>query len=316
MARACVGAADLPPAVQSLVARRAEGLPFLVEEVLAGLIADGSLVERDGRWDAETVLANTVLADTDALSSTPVPATFADALSRRLSGLDLDSRRVISAAAVLGRRFDWGLLAGVTALPDDAVARALRQGVSLQIFAADTDSFRFRHALTHEAVLAGLLPPERARLAGHALAAIEVAHPGLPGDWCRWPPSWLPERATASAPVRCCWRPAAGTSPSARWPAPSTLCSALVPSPAGTTRRAAARWTRRSPRFSRCPARWSARWRRAGSCWRGWAARRTPAGPASCISTSPAPRSRARGGPMPPRASRSRAGRRAPSQRR
>ncbi len=57
--------------------------------------------------------------------------------------------------------------------------------MSLQIFAADTDSFRFRHALTHEAVLAGLLPPERARLAGHALAAIEVAHPGLPGDWCR-----------------------------------------------------------------------------------------------------------------------------------
>ncbi len=126
-----------------------------------------------------------MLADTGALSSTPVPPTFADALRRRLSGLDSDSRRVISAAAVLGRRFDWGLLAGVTALPDDVIARALRQGVSLQIFAADTDSFRFRHALTHEAVLAGLLPPERARLAGQALAAIEAAHPGLPADWCR-----------------------------------------------------------------------------------------------------------------------------------
>ena len=52
MALACVGAADLPGAVQSLVAERAEGLPFLVEEVLAGLIGEGSLTEQDGRWRA------------------------------------------------------------------------------------------------------------------------------------------------------------------------------------------------------------------------------------------------------------------------
>ena len=52
MALACVGAADLPDAVQSFVAERAEGVPFLVEEVLAGLIGDGALTERDGRWQA------------------------------------------------------------------------------------------------------------------------------------------------------------------------------------------------------------------------------------------------------------------------
>ena len=33
-------------------------------------------------------------------------------------------------------------------------------------------------------MLAGLLPPERALLAGRALAAVEAAHPGLPGTWC------------------------------------------------------------------------------------------------------------------------------------
>jgi DNA-binding CsgD family transcriptional regulator len=179
MARECLGAADLPEAVQSLVVQRAEGLPFLVEEMLAGLIGDGSLVERDGRWQAP------VLSPASGLTSAAVPVTFAEALRRRLSGLDAESRRVISAAAILGRRFDWGLLAAVTGLPDDAVVRALRQGVGLQIFAADSDSVRFRHALTLEAVLAGLLPPERAWLAGQALAAIQTAHPGLPGDWCR-----------------------------------------------------------------------------------------------------------------------------------
>jgi DNA-binding CsgD family transcriptional regulator len=172
MVLACVGASDLPGAVQSLVAERAEGVPFLVEEVLASLIGDGTLAERDGRWHA---------AD---LAGAGVPATFADAVHRRLDGLDADSRRVIRAAAVLGRRFDWALLGPVTGLADAPVAAALRQGVGLQLVVADRDSFRFRHALTHEAVLAGLLPPERAALAGYALAAVEAAHPGLPGTWC------------------------------------------------------------------------------------------------------------------------------------
>ena len=33
-------------------------------------------------------------------------------------------------------------------------------------------------------MLAALLPPERALLAGRALAAVEAAHPGVPGAWC------------------------------------------------------------------------------------------------------------------------------------
>ena len=172
MALACVGAGDLPGAVQSLVAERAEGLPFLIEEVLAGLIGEGSLTEQDGRWLA---------AD---LAAAGVPGTFADAVQRRLDGMNADARGVICAAAVLGRRFDWALLGPVAGLPGPEVVAALRQGVGLQLVAADGDGFRFRHALTHEAVLAGLLPPERALLAGQALAAVQAAHPGLPGTWC------------------------------------------------------------------------------------------------------------------------------------
>jgi DNA-binding CsgD family transcriptional regulator len=172
MAVACVGAAGLPEAVQSFVAERAEGIPFLVEEVLAGLIGEGALTERDGSWHASDLVA------------AGVPATFADAVRRRIDAVDADSRQVITAAAVLGRRFDWMLLGTVAGLADAAVVAALRRGVGLQLVAADGQSFRFRHALTHEAVLAGLLPPERALLAGRALAAVEAAHPGLPGAWC------------------------------------------------------------------------------------------------------------------------------------
>jgi DNA-binding CsgD family transcriptional regulator len=172
MTRACTGPADLPAAVQRLVSEWAEGIPFLVEEVLAGLIGEGALSERDGTWQASD------------LAAVGVPATFADVVGRRLDAMDADSRQVICAAAVLGRRFDWALLSPVTGLAEAAVVAALRRGVSLQLVAADGGSFRFRHALTHEAVLAGLLPPERALLAAPAVAAVEAAHPGLPGTWC------------------------------------------------------------------------------------------------------------------------------------
>jgi len=172
MTRACLDAADLPDAVHAFVAERAEGIPFLVEEILAGLVGEGALTEQDGRWRAADLLAPAV------------PATFADAVRRRLDAVDADSRHVIGAAAVLGRRFDWALLGPVTGLADAAVVAALRDGVDLQLIVAEQESFRFRHALTHEAVLAGLLPPERALLAGRALAAVEAAHPGLRGAWC------------------------------------------------------------------------------------------------------------------------------------
>jgi DNA-binding CsgD family transcriptional regulator len=172
MTRACLDATDLPDEVHGVVAERAEGIPFLVEEILAGLVGEGALAERDGRWHAA------------GLGAPAVPATFAEEVRRRLDTMSAESRQVVSAAALLGRRFDWDLLGPVTSLAGAAVVAALRDGVGLQLIAAEGEGFRFRHALTHEAVLAGLLPPERALLAGRALAAVQAAHPDLPGAWC------------------------------------------------------------------------------------------------------------------------------------
>ena len=202
-------AADVPAAVHAFVADRTEGIPFLVEEVLAGLIREGALTGRGGRWHA---------AD---LGASGVPATFAEAVRRRLDGLSADARQVTGAAAVLGRRFDWALLGPVTGLAGAAVVAALRDGVGLQLIVADRDSFRFRHALTHEAVLAGLLPPERAVLAARALAVAEAAHPGLPGAWCTLAADLAGRAGDAPGPARCCSKPGGGTWRPAPWPAPN-----------------------------------------------------------------------------------------------
>jgi hypothetical protein len=91
---------------------------------------------------------------------------------------------VLACAPLLGRRFDWTVLAAATGLNDEQVLGALRQAVDVQLVDADDAEFRFRHALTHDGVLASLLAAEVAALAAQTRRALEVAQPGLPGAAC------------------------------------------------------------------------------------------------------------------------------------
>jgi predicted ATPase len=148
MVRACV-----PGAGEDVISRVqlvADGVPFLVEEVLA---APG------------------------------VPRSLREAVRTRLASLGADARLVLQAGAVFGRYFDWRLLPAATGLPSDVVADALERGVGCLLLTFDGDTFRFRHALTREAVLDNLMPHVRSAAAAGALAALESAHPGLPAPW-------------------------------------------------------------------------------------------------------------------------------------
>jgi DNA-binding CsgD family transcriptional regulator len=106
----------------------------------------------------------------------------ADGVRSRLAALSDDERLVLHTAALLGRQFDWRMLPAATGLDAGLVAGALEHGVGAQLLAVDADAFRFRHMLTREAVAAELLPPRRVTLAARALAALQAAHPGLPGE--------------------------------------------------------------------------------------------------------------------------------------
>jgi DNA-binding CsgD family transcriptional regulator len=148
MVRSCLP--DAGDDVVALVQRTADGVPFLVEEVLA---APG------------------------------VPASFRDTVRSRLARFGEAERAVLEAAVVLGRHFDWRLLAGVSGQPTETVSQALARGVEQLLLTAGEGEFRFRHALTREAAAGMLLPPRRAALAAAALAAVEAAHPDLAGTW-------------------------------------------------------------------------------------------------------------------------------------
>ncbi len=65
------------------------------------------------------------------------------------------------------------MLARATDLDDERVVTALEHGVAAQLLAVDGDGFRFRHALTADAVLASVVPPRVREAAAGMLAALD-----------------------------------------------------------------------------------------------------------------------------------------------
>lgn len=164
MVESCLSAAP-PDELVKFAIEHADGLPFLVEELLTGLAAVGALAP-DG------TLTGPLTAN--------VPRTFAATVRRRLAGLDSIGRSVVETAAVLGRRFDWRLIPEITGLAEQLVMAGLRSAVATGLIAVDptdTDTFRFRHALTCDAVRKDLLPPERRALARAAAQVVERREP-------------------------------------------------------------------------------------------------------------------------------------------
>ncbi|MDT0269417.1 AAA family ATPase [Streptomyces sp. DSM 44915] len=119
------------------VYERTEGNPFFVEELTAGGPRGGELTE-----------------------------SLRDLLLVRVEALPEQVQDVLRIVAEGGASVEHGLLARVAALPEPELLAALRAAVGARLLVAtdEGDGYRFRHALTREAVTDDLLPGERARL--------------------------------------------------------------------------------------------------------------------------------------------------------
>jgi DNA-binding CsgD family transcriptional regulator len=174
MAAACLGTHDVPAAVTELLAD-CDGLPFAVEEILAAAVTSGQLVSGPDGWEVN----NNV--------STSVPDSIVGSVRHRLGGLGPLAGDLLASAAVLGRQFDWTLLPGMAGAAEADVLAELQRAQHVQLIEPVIPSnhlFRFRHSLTRHAILSGLLPPDLVYRSASAAAAVERAHPELPGSWC------------------------------------------------------------------------------------------------------------------------------------
>jgi tetratricopeptide (TPR) repeat protein len=114
----------------------------------------------------------------------PLPPSLAILVERRLAALTPAHARTVQVAAVLWDVSDWTALQAVATRDERVVLDALRAARSVQLLVVDdAGGLQWRHALTRDAVLGTLLPPERAAIA--ARGADVLLDRGRPGDAAR-----------------------------------------------------------------------------------------------------------------------------------
>jgi DNA-binding CsgD family transcriptional regulator len=144
----------LPDATRRAVERTCEGNPLFAEELLKNAIERSSAPA--------------------AKSGVGLPSTLLATLLERWHHLSVTDRRVLAQAAVIGRTFDVELLARTLDLEIEKCLASLARARDLQLVEPVTIStFRFRHALTREAVYSSFLEAQARPLHRTIAATLE-----------------------------------------------------------------------------------------------------------------------------------------------
>jgi predicted ATPase/DNA-binding CsgD family transcriptional regulator len=134
------------------IERRSEGNPFFAEELLKSALA----------WRERKLV---------------LPLSIRATITERLALVSEDDRAVLAQAAALGYRFDPLLLAAIADRPIAEIAPALRRARDLNVLVEEDDDrvrYRFRHALTHQAIYDDALAFDRRRLHERILTVLEA----------------------------------------------------------------------------------------------------------------------------------------------
>jgi class 3 adenylate cyclase len=160
-----LGADPSVTAIGALIAGRAAGNPFFVEEMVRELAERGVLEGHRGGYTCRTDMAEV-----------SVPATLQAAIAARLDRLEPDAKQTLNAAAVIGLRFTPEL---VTALGIDPVVDELaRVELVDQVRFTPSAEYAFRHPLIRTVAYESQLKSDRAHLHRRLAAAIEQHDPG------------------------------------------------------------------------------------------------------------------------------------------
>jgi DNA-binding CsgD family transcriptional regulator len=118
------------------LAAKAHGNPFLLMELLGGLVEEGRLDVSGGR----------AVAAGDSL-----PRRLGAGMQQRLDLLSSDVADVVRVAAVLPDRFSAGVLAAMLERQPTSLLSAIEEAVRADLLVEDAERLRFRHDLLREA---------------------------------------------------------------------------------------------------------------------------------------------------------------------
>jgi class 3 adenylate cyclase len=161
MVRAIFDVDEVSAEFRDFLLERSEGNPFVLEEMLKEAMDSGDVYRSEtGEWERKD------------LAQLAIPRSVSDNIMARVERMDPDHADVVRAAAVLGPTFQYEVLVALTGLSESTVQAALTSCVQQQLIvevARAPGVYRFRHALTREAVYEDLILPTRQQL--HARAA-------------------------------------------------------------------------------------------------------------------------------------------------
>jgi len=148
---AAITGAPAPFRTVAALHQRTGGNPFFLEELVRGHEA----------------------ADLETLDEHPLPWNLAELLRRQVDDLEPQAQQVVEAAAVLGHRVPFDLLATVSGADERELIAVLRELVDRGVLVeSGEDELSFRHVLLREAIAAQLLGRQRRRLHEAALDAL------------------------------------------------------------------------------------------------------------------------------------------------
>jgi DNA-binding NtrC family response regulator/tetratricopeptide (TPR) repeat protein len=158
-----IGPAEVDEPTVELIVAKAEGNPFFAEELARAVTERGS-----------------------PTPGSAAPDTVEGVLMARIDRLATGDKRVLQAAAVIGRSLPFLLLQAILDPPDDALRERLArlQGAEFlyETRVASELEYTFKHMLTHEVAYASLLPEQRRALHARIVDGIERLYPERHGE--------------------------------------------------------------------------------------------------------------------------------------
>ncbi len=168
---ALVGADPALRPLKQLLIARTEGNPFFLEESVRTLVETKVLTGERGAYR----LAH-------ALPSIQVPATVQAVLAARIDRLAAEEKRLLQAAAVIGKDVPFAVLQAIAEVPEDVLRHSLatlQAGEFLYEARLFPDlEYTFKHALTHEVAYGSLLQERRRALHARIVEASEALYAG------------------------------------------------------------------------------------------------------------------------------------------
>jgi tetratricopeptide (TPR) repeat protein len=157
--RSMLGSGAMPGPLEDAILTRAEGNAFFLEELTRAV--------REQRGPTAAVV---------------VPDTVQDVLQTRIDRLAVEDRRLLAAAAVIGKDLTFSLLAAALDEPDERLREGLARLQAAE-FLYETSggadpAYSFRHVLTQEVAYGGLTPADRRGLHARIAGALEAGARG------------------------------------------------------------------------------------------------------------------------------------------